>query len=385
MKFSELLKLKINSRTFNQFLLPLKSILKYTPELGSRGNRPLKLNFEDQLNALIYFHLQELDSCRGLVQNLAENEFAKQNIAPKEGISLSSFSEAINSRGLEQLKFVFNELSKKASKLLPAQFKALGDLVAIDGSLIDACMTMYWADYKTNSKKAKGHFGFNINQGIPSKIYLTDGNGAERPFVSTILSSGQTGIMDRGYQCHNDFDRLQEEGKSFVCRIRASTTMKELNKVSIPSNESFIFMDSKVFLGTKNVNQTKIAVRLVGYLIEDTKYYIATDRFDITAEQVAEIYKLRWNIESFFKWWKKHLKVYHLIARSEYGVMTQVLGGLISYLLMAIYCHEMFNEKVTIHRVRSLRIAISNDLSRKIEPLDSIIFFKEYLVPYAQP
>ena len=35
-----------------------------------------------------------------------------------------------------------------------------------------------------------------------------------------------------------------------------------------------------------------------------------------------------------------HLKVYHLIARSKYGLMVQILAGLITYLLMAIYCHE---------------------------------------------
>ncbi|MCD4676605.1 MAG: transposase, partial [Desulfobacula sp.] len=80
------------------------------------------------------------------------------------------------------------------------------------------------------------------------------------------------------------------------------------------------------------------------------------------AEQIATIYKLRWTIENFFKWWKEHLKVYHLIARSEYGLMVQILGGLITYLLMAIYCREQFNEKVSIKRIRELRTTILNEL-----------------------
>ncbi len=53
---------------------------------------------------------------------------------------------------------------------------------------------------------------------------------------------------------------------------------------------------------------------------------------------------------------------YYLIARSEYGLMVQIFGGLITYLLMAIYCHEEFNEKVSIKRVRQLRIKILNEL-----------------------
>lgn len=51
--------------------------------------------------------------------------------------------------------------------------------------------------------------GFKVNQGITSKIHLTDGNASERPFVSMILSQGQTGIMDRGNQFDKNFDRLQ--------------------------------------------------------------------------------------------------------------------------------------------------------------------------------
>jgi IS4 transposase len=95
-----------------------------------------------------------------------------------------------------------------------------------------------------------------------------------------------------------------------------------------------------------------------GYRVEGIDYWIATNRFDLKAEQIAQIYKLRWDIENFFAWWKRHLKVYHLIARSPYGLMVQLLAGLITYLLLAIYCHENYNEKVSIQRVRELRIMI---------------------------
>ena len=83
---------------------------------------------------------------------------------------------------------------------------------------------------------------------------------------------------------------------------------------------------------------------------------MATDRYDLTVEQIALIYKLRWDIESFFAWWKRHLRVYHLIARSQYGLMVQILAGLITYILLALYCYEQYGEKVTIKRVRQLRI-----------------------------
>lgn len=354
-------KKKIDSQTYDLFIKPLKLVFPYVPELLPQGDRPFNMNFEDQLHALIYFHLQEHHSARHLIQDLKENDFARECIAPDGGISRSSFSEAINHRGLEQLQIVFKQLYQQAESVLPKEYAKLGDLISIDGSLIDAVLSMYWADYRKGSKKAKGHFGFNINQGIPTKIFLTEGNGAERPFVSQILSPGQTGVMDRGYQSHKDFDLLQTEGKHFVCRIKVSTTKTIIEENPVDS-DGFIFYDAEVLLGTPGQNQTKKSVRVVGYEVEGVKYFVATNRRDLTAEQIATVYKLRWRIETFFKWWKEHLKVYHLIARSQYGLMVQILGGLITYLLMAIYCRQQFNETVSIKRIRELRITILNEL-----------------------
>ncbi len=354
-------KATIQSLNFDKFRDPLIRSFPQAPELKSRGDRPLKMTFEDQINALIYFHLQEHKSARHLVQDLKENIFAKEHIAPEGGISRSSFCEAVNHRGLEQLQFLFEDLYKQAVGCLPKEHAELGDLVSIDGSLINAVLSMHWANYRKGSKKAKAHCGFDINHGIPNKIFLTEGNGAERPFVPKILSKGQTGVMDRGYQSHHDFDLLQAQGKHFVCRIKAKTTRTVIDTHEVNA-DSYIFYDALVLLGTPNQNQTKMPVRVVGYKIAGVKYYVATDRHDLTAEQIATVYKLRWTIEDFFKWWKEHLKVYHLIARSEYGLMVQILSGLITYLLLAIYCRDEFNEKVSVKRVRQLRTAILNDL-----------------------
>ncbi len=87
----------------------------------------------------------------------------------RNGISRSSFSEAINHRGLEQLQCVFEKPGIEASNILPHQHADLGNLVAFDGSLIDTVLSMTWADYRKGSKKAKVHPGFNLNQGIPDQ------------------------------------------------------------------------------------------------------------------------------------------------------------------------------------------------------------------------
>ncbi len=122
-----------------------------------------------------------------------------------------------------------------------------------------------------------------------------------------------------------------------------------------------VFYDALMRLGAPRASQTQRPVRVVGYWVDSKQFWVATNRFDLPAADIALIYKLRWEIEKFFGWWKQHLNVYPLIARSPYGFMVQVLGGLITYLLLAIYCHKHFQEKVSINRVRELRINIQNE------------------------
>ena len=333
--------------SFSELTEPVADIIAEAPLLEARGNRPLQLTFEQQFKSLIFFHLEEHTSGRYLLQVLEEDTWARECIAPPQGIKKSSYFEAVNTRGLEQLLYVYEKLQVKASRDLPQEHADWGELVAIDGSLIDAVLSMVWADYRDGAKKAKAHLGFDLNRAIPTKVFLTHGKGDERPFVDQILSPGQTGVMDRYYQCHKNFDLWQAAGKHFVCRIKARTR-KTVTQVNALPAESPVFYDAVVLLGTPHRNQTQREVRVVGYRVGAAEYWVATDRHDLSAEDIALIYKLRWQIEIFFGWWKRHLKVYHLIARSRYGLMVQILGGLITYLLLAIYCRKHYQEKVSI-------------------------------------
>jgi hypothetical protein len=87
-------------------------------------------------------------------------------------------------------------------------------------------------------------------------------------------------------------------------------------------------------------------------------------RNPLDPEDIAHVYTLRWDIGIFFGWWKQHLNVYHLIARGPHGFMAQILGGLITCRLFAIYCHDQHKEKVSINRVRELRINIRNEIAQ---------------------
>jgi hypothetical protein len=348
------------TQTFERLFSTLKPIFPTVTPLGSKGDRPLQMDFESELNALIFFHLEEHASARHLILTLKTDDFARRRIAPEKGIGKSSFSEAINSRGLPQMQEVFQHLLGCAAGLLPDAHPELGELVAIDGSLIEATLSMVWADYRKCSKKAKLHLGFNLNQGIPQSLILTPGKSAEYIYVEKLLKTKQTGVMDRYYQCHAAFDYWQDQERFFACRIKANTTKTVIEEKPIPTDGP-VFYDAIVKLGTPT-SQTKHQLRLIGYQIGSHTFWIATNRFDLSAQQIVLVYKLRWDIECFFAWWKRHMRVYHLIARSPYGLMMQILAGLITYLLLTIYCHKLFGKSVNIERLRKIRIQIQNEL-----------------------
>ncbi|MCP5004353.1 MAG: hypothetical protein GY941_10520 [Planctomycetes bacterium] len=68
------------------------------------------MTFEQQFKALIYYHLEEYASRNHLVQALEEDDFARNEIAPPDGIKKSSFSEAVNHRGRARISHLFNEI-----------------------------------------------------------------------------------------------------------------------------------------------------------------------------------------------------------------------------------------------------------------------------------
>jgi len=218
------------------------------------------MSFDEQMDGLIYFHLEGFVSARELLQSLEQNPFAKELIAPAKGIQKSAFFEALNTRGLDQMIEIDEQLYDKLASQLPDAYPKLGKLIAIDGTLIDAILFMEWADYRRNSHKAKAHVGFSINRGTPGKLYLSD----EGPFVEKILQPGETGVMDRYYQCHRHFDLWQSQGKHFVCRIKENTT-KTLIKSQPVKPESIVFYDAIVKLGSSQRNYTQNPIRVVGY------------------------------------------------------------------------------------------------------------------------
>jgi len=346
------------------FCAPLSCQLPYITPLESGSNRPLEFTFGDQIYTLVYFHAEEYSSGCALIEDINDPEQSPPEGLPQDGVPKSTFFEAIHSRGLCQMFEVFERLSRKAAKALGMNYEKFGDLCALDGSLVDATLSMEWADYTETTNKAKVHLSFDLNCGIPRKIILTEGKGAERPTVDKQLEKGQTGVLDRGYQDHSRFDKWHDEGKYFVCRVKGNTQKIVKKELPIPEKSNIIFF-AEAYIGDEQ-HRTQHTFRLVGYKVGRTFFWIVTNRTDLTAVEIAFIYRLRWEIEKFFAWWKKHLNVYHLIARSPHGLMMQLLSGLITYLLLVLYFRWRYNEHPSLSRLRQLRRDIRRERALRL-------------------
>lgn len=351
------------SPTFSALLAPLDAQLAYLTPLMSGSNKPLSYTFEYQVRGLVYYHTESYTSAQDLLQAAESDAFVNRLLVPKTGLGESTFYEANATRGSHQMLQLVDRLFKKASKCVGIAYAELGPLVAIDGSLIGACLSMIWADYRSHARKAKAHVGFDLNRGIPRKLILTPGKSPERPFVPQLLEMGETGVLDRGYQDHQRFDRWIEAGRHFVARLRKNTQRQILERLPFPKGTA-IFFFAKVLLGDQ-AHQMTHPVYLVGFKSRGKTYWIATDRKDLSAQQIAFIFSLRWQIEIFFAWWKRHLKVYHLISRNQHGVLLQLLAGLITYLLLVIYFHQRYQERPSLRRFRQLR----RDIRREAQPV----------------
>jgi len=162
------------SPTFSQLLAPLEAHLPHLSPLVSRSNRPLDFTFAHQVGALVYYHTEAFTSGQDLLQAAHDDALAGSLMVPESGLGQSTFYEANADRGSLQMFELLDRLTQQLSKRLKIAYPELGKLVAIDGSLIEACLSMRWAEYSSTQRKVKAHLGFDLNYGIPRGLKMVN-------------------------------------------------------------------------------------------------------------------------------------------------------------------------------------------------------------------
>jgi hypothetical protein len=287
--------------------------------------------------------------------------------------SLGSLSEAARVFDSDLLGGIIGELASQLKPIAPsAKLKDIDAILTIvDGTLLTALpktIEILLGDRCANSFKA--HVQYELFKSAPVQFKLTDGKANEKAVLAGNLDAGRFYVLDRGYAKFELLQQIVDNNSNFACRIRDDAIFEVIDERPIDADgrQAGIERDMVVRLGSGPVrDKLKQPVRIIKLKVtEQTEYsavslqykgrkapesmLISTDRLDLDADAIALIYKYRWQIEIFFRFFKHVLGCRHLLSYSANGIELQVYAAIIACLVIALYTgrkptkhtHEIF-------------------------------------------
>jgi len=347
-------------RGFKHFKLLMPVLEKLHDDACARdkaGNR--KLHYDQHAGLiLLYFFNPIMTSLRGIQQASELRKVQRKLGCPRA--SLGSLSEANHVFDADLLRGVIGDLVDRLSPIhKDTRLDELkGILTLVDGSLLPALPKLTEAMWLNEKNRAfKLHTHFELLKAVPVRMDLTDANADEREILQAGLQAGRVYVMDRGYAKFGLFREILDVGSSFVCRIRDNSVFDviEERELSYDALEAGIVRDAVVrFPGSQAVKAgLDRPLRIVeiecnphrkssgktgrGGPEQGDTILVATDILDAAADVIGLIYKHRWAIETFFRFFKHVLGCRHLISHCENGIEIQTYLGIIACLLIALW------------------------------------------------
>jgi hypothetical protein len=258
-----------------------------------------------------------------------------------KAVKRSTFCDALEKRDYGIFMKVFHDLAGKAQTIGAKAHKKFKDpLRIIDASIISLCLKRFdWAKYRKSKGAIKLHLNMDGDNLIPLDAYITTGKVHDIQRL-TVLSKepGVICVMDRGYVDYKSLYSIELGGSFFVTRMKSNSTYKKV-KNNLHKNDGMLLSDVFIEL-TGAITKTYYPklLRKIKYYDKETKrtYEFLTNDMKRDAEEIAAIYKERWEVELFFKWIKQHLKIKSFWGTSMNAVFSQIWVALILTLLLWI-------------------------------------------------
>ena len=263
-------------------------------------------------------------------------------------IAHSTLADANSVRDWRIYADLAQSLIRRARKLYerePLGVELEQTIYALDSTTIDLCLNLFpWARFRSTKAAVKLHTLLDVRGPIPTMITISEGKQADVKILDElIVEAGAFYVMDRGYV---DFERLFRfvlASAFFVTRTKAGIQLNRLE--SRPVDRSCgVRSDHIVWLANpQSAVHYPDRLRRVSYRDpEDGKVLVfLTNNFDLPALVIAQLYKLRWRVELFFKWIKQNLRIKHFFGTSDNAVKTQVWIAVCVYVLVAILRKEL--------------------------------------------
>ena len=328
-----------------------KQLLQYLPRYEFnlcvsryRGeHRARKFSTYDQFLCLAYAQMAGRESLRDIETCLNSHQEKLYHVGFRSDVSRTTLADANERRDWRIFQDFGHVLIGMAQKLYQSDSIAIElaqPLYAFDSTTIDLCLSLFpWAEFRKTKAAVKMHTLIDLRGPIPTWVTITTGKIHDVRMLDHMpVEKDAFYAMDRGYV---DFARLfniQKQGAFFVVRAKDNLKCKRL--YSNPKDkETGVRADQIITLVTqKSKKRYPEQLRRVSFVDKERnkRLVFLTNNFVISAEDVAAVYKQRWQVELFFKWIKQHLRIKSFIGTSVNAVKSQIWVALCIYLLVAI-------------------------------------------------
>src|SRR4030042_3726767 len=297
--------------------------------------QPRKLSYWSQLVAMLYAQLSGKKSLRDLVFSLGRHQRKLYHLGLNP-VKRSSLADANKQRPALIFAETYFKLLHRLETELGRQ-PGPHRVNIMDAPYVPVCDSLFpWADFMPGKSAVKLHFLLAADSGAPQELQVTSGQVHELEVARALnFAPGDLLLLDRGYVDFAWLYSLHQQGVGFVTRLQRNIRYQVVLQNSVPSGAA-VLADQTVRLTTAHSRaRYPESLRLVHYRPQDGKQYVfLTNLPDLPAQAVADLYRQRWQIETFFRWIKQNLKIKAFYGTSENAVLIQIWTAMIAYLLL---------------------------------------------------
>ena len=334
----------------------------------------------NQMLCMIFGQLTNRDSLRDLIIAIDAHSRKTYHLGFGKNVTRSNLSKANESRNCKIFEeFAYHLIETARQKRTKDNFEIKGKIYAFDSTTIDLCLSVFWwAKFRKTKGGIKLHTLFDVSTQIPAFIHITDASVNDIRAMDYIpYESGAYYVFDRGYVDYTRLNRITQLSAFFVIRARSNMNFERMYSSKIDKSTGVLCDQIGRLKGFYVSRQYPEKIRRVKFYDAEFKrtFVFLTNNMDLTAEQIALLYKNRWQIELFFKWIKQHLKIKSFWGTSENAVRIQIFCAIIAYCLVAIIGFDLKIERSTYEILQVLGISLLD--KTPVKELFTIIDYKD--------
>jgi hypothetical protein len=332
--------------------------------LNHSGNKYIKhFSCWNQLLCLIFGQLSDRESLRDLAIIIEAHQSKTYHLGLGRNISRSNLSKANENRSYKIFEeFAYHLIGLAQAKNSNDVFEIKGKIYAFDATTIDLCLSVfYWANFRKNKAGIKLHTQFEINTQVPVFVHFTNANVHDVNAMDFITyEQNAYYIFDKAYV---DFLRLfviTQANAFFVIRAKTNLKFRRIYSQKTDRLSGIIYDQIGKLTNKKALKNYPNKLRKIKFYDKETNktFVFLTNNFDLTALQIALLYKQRWQIELFFKWIKQHLKVKTFWGTSENAVRIQINIAIITFCLVSILAKDLKINRTNYEILQILSVSL---------------------------